>query len=85
MKATLLLAALAVFPLALVDTAAADLREPPAPYCVWNHDVVRDQYVTYNGFTWFTVGVRFVDGSPMCRVQVVCYGEYFECLIPPLP
>lgn len=80
-----LLSAASFLLLALAAPPAAADVEAPVPYCEWNHDVMRDQYVSYNGLTWFVVGVRFLDGSPLCQVHVVCYGEWFECRIPPLP
>lgn len=77
-----LLAAAALLLVALHASAAPPV---PAPYCQLNHDLFQDQYVTYDGFTHVVVGVRFLDGSPTCQVQVVCWGETFECVLPPLP
>lgn len=68
-----------------LPAAATDEPPLPAPYCRINHDVFADQYVTYSGFTDVTVGVRFLDGSPVCQVHVVCWGEHFACDLPPLP
>lgn len=55
------------------------------PYCSWNRALVQDQYVSYSGYTDATVGVVFIDNSPFCQVQVVCWGTFFVCLIPALP
>jgi hypothetical protein len=77
------------FLLVALPVAGAAPPAPPPLACVWNHQVVHDQYVTYSGYATVTVGVRFLDGSPLCQVQVVCGGEIngngFVCVIPPLP
>lgn len=83
MKTPLILATLGL--LAALGAPPASAASQSAPSCMWNHDVVQDQYVSYNGFTDATVGVVFVDGSPLCQVWIVCWGTWFYCTIPPLP
>ena len=59
---------------ALILPAANAAPTTPPIACAWNHAIFHDQYVVYNGFTYVYAGVQFQDGSPLCKVQVVCGG-----------
>lgn len=78
------IAVLAFGLLALAATPLVSASGPSDTVCVWNHSTLPDQYVTYTGYFTETVGVRFIDGSPFCEVQVVCGGTLVWCSIPPV-
>ena len=79
-KIALALAGLAFVTLA----AAAPATASDTTYCMWNHDVVKDQYVEYTGLFYQGAGVRFEDG-PICGVRIVCYGDVAWCNFPKIP
>jgi hypothetical protein len=86
--AFLTLASLAFLLVAAPGAGAAGPAPPPLA-CAWNHNVVQDQFVIYDGGSnTAAVGVVFLDG-PICQVRVVCGGDVaginFACAIPPLP
>ncbi|MEA3199723.1 MAG: hypothetical protein QOE90_1151 [Thermoplasmata archaeon] len=78
------LSMLSLAAIALAAPLAVASPAPPPVACAWNHALLPDQYVTYNGFTYAYAGVQFQDGSPLCKVQVVCGGTAFICTLPPL-
>lgn len=75
--------------LCLVLPTLTSASAAPPLACAINHSLLPDQHVTYAGHATATVGVRFEGGSPLCHVQVVCWGEVgsaaFICTLPPLP